>query len=91
MGFRATLCQLKPALGLVDANLEAHHDWLDRALEEDGPTIDGRRLVLFPELSLCGYFLRDLVPEVAMGLDDPRVRELVARSKDASLMFGMVE
>ena len=90
MDFRATLCQLKPRLGLVDANPEAHHGWLDRALAE-GDAPGGRQLVVFPELSLCGYFLRDLVPEVAMELDDPRVRDLVARSKDASVVFGMVE
>lgn len=88
MDFRASLCQIQPALGLIDQNLEAHHNWLDKALADNA---DRDRLILFPELSLCGYFLRDLVPEVAMSLDDPRVRGLVERSKDASIVFGMVE
>lgn len=94
MDFRAALCQLAPALGLIDKNVEAHHAWLDRALGAEGAGGDGAagaELVMFPELSLCGYFLRDMVPEVAMSLDDPRVQGLVARSKDASILFGMVE
>lgn len=81
----AGLCQIRPALGDLERNLALHHEWLDRARAA------GAELVLFPELSLTGYFLRDLTSEVALRLDDPRVRELVARSKDASLVFGMVE
>jgi len=85
MDFLAALCQLRPALGEVDANLEAHHRWLDRADEA------GADLVVFPELSLTGYFLKDLVPDVAMSLADRRLRELVARSRERTILFGLVE
>ncbi|MBC8329702.1 MAG: carbon-nitrogen hydrolase [Planctomycetes bacterium] len=81
----AALCQMRPALGDLDRNLEAHFEWLDRAAGA------GAGLVLFPELSLTGYFLRDLTQEIAVGLDDPRVRRLVARSKERSIVFGLVE
>lgn len=81
----AALCQLRPALGDLDRNFAAHHAWLDRAAAAEAD------LVLFPELSLTGYFLRDLTQEIALGLDDPRVRELVARSRERSLVFGLVE
>lgn len=82
---KVALCQMRPTLGGVDRNFELHHEWLDRALEQEND------LVIFPELSLTGYFLRDLTQEVAMSLSDKRVSELVARSKDSSIVFGMVE
>ncbi|KAA3611898.1 MAG: carbon-nitrogen hydrolase [Planctomycetota bacterium] len=85
MDFLAALCQSNPTLGNLERNFESHHQWLDRALEAKAD------LVLFPELSLTGYMLKDLTQDVAMGLEDPRVQDLVARSSDCSLVFGMVE
>lgn len=85
MDFLAALCQVTPVLGDLERNLRLHHEWLDRAAEQKAD------LVLFPELSLTGYFLRDLTQELALRLDDPRVRELVARSAGRSLVFGLVE
>jgi predicted amidohydrolase len=85
MDCRAAVCQMRPRLGALDANFEAHHAWLDRAAAA------GAELALFPELSLTGYFLRDLTQEVGLPLDDPRVLELVKRSKDRSVVFGLVE
>ncbi len=76
---------MRPVLGDADENLAAHHQWLDRALEA------GADLVIFPELSLHGYFLRDLTQEVALKIGDPIVQELVARSKDCSIVFGFAE
>jgi len=81
----AAVCQMRPRLGVLADNLSAHHDWLDRCHKE------GADLALFPELSLTGYFLRDLTQEIALPLGAPQVQELVARSKDLSLVFGMVE
>lgn len=85
MDCRVAVCQMRPKLGILEPNFEAHHAWLDRAAEA------GADLAVFPELSLAGYFLRDHTPDAALRLDDPRVRELVARSKDRSVLFGMVE
>jgi predicted amidohydrolase len=85
MDCRVALCQMRPKLGVIDSNLEAHHRWLDDALA------DGARLAVFPELSLTGYFLRDLTQDIAMRIDDPRIAELVARSTECSIVFGLVE
>jgi len=85
MDCRVALCQMRPKLGVIDDNLKAHHAWLDRAIQ------DGAQIAVFPELSLTGYFLRDLTQDIAMSLSDPRVQELVARSTDCSLVFGFVE
>ncbi len=85
MDCRVAACQMRPKLGALDDNFAAHHAWLDRAAAEDA------QLAVFPELSLCGYFLRDLTQDVALRLDDRRVRELVARSRERSIVFGLVE
>lgn len=85
MDCRVAVCQMRPRLGSLDPNFDAHHAWMDRAAAEDAD------LAVFPELSLVGYFLRDHTPDVALRLDDPRVQKLVARSRERSLLFGMVE
>lgn len=85
MDCRVAVCQMRPRLGALDPNFDAHHEWLDRA------AADGADLAVFPELSLAGYFLRDLTPDAALRLDDPRVQRLIARSRERSILFGMVE
>lgn len=85
MDCRVAVCQMRPRLGALDENFAAHHAWLDRAAGQDAA------VAVFPELSLTGYFLRDLTQDVGLSLDDPRVRDLVARSKDRSIVFGLVE
>ena len=59
MEIQAALCQTKPALGNLDQNLSSRIEWLKKATQE------GADLVLFPELSLTGYLLRDLTQEIA--------------------------
>ena len=85
MEFQAALCQTKPALGNLDQNLSSHLEWLEKAAQK------GADLALFPELSLTGYLLRDLTQEIALPLDANPVKELVARSRDMSIVFGLVE
>lgn len=85
MDCRVAVCQMRPRLGALDPNFEAHHEWLDRAATARAD------LAVFPELSLVGYFLRDHTPDIALRLDDPRVQRLVARSRERSVLFGLVE
>ena len=56
---KATLAQIAPKLGRFEDNLELH-----RSIIQDAWAA-GRDLVVFPELSLTGYLLRDYVPHVA--------------------------
>ena len=79
------LCQTRPTLGDLAKNFEAHQDWIARAKDASAD------LILFPELSLTGYFLKDLVPDVALRLDDAHVQKIVAQSIDRSILFGLVE
>ena len=48
-------------------------------------------LVVFPELSLTGYSLKDAVYDVAMKNDDSFLKPIYEASKGIALSFGMVE
>lgn len=85
MDCRVRLVQLEPALGNVPANLDAHLAAIDRARDE------GVELVIFPELSLTGYFLKDQTAEVALPLDAPALDVLRERSRDLGVVCGFVE
>lgn len=69
---RAVLAQIAPRLGDVDHNLATHLEVIAEARAGDAD------LVVFPELSLTGYFLRDLVTDVALRLRSDEVRALAA-------------
>jgi len=83
--YRIALAQLAPRLGEVDANLELAAYWLGRGVTE------GAQLVAFPELALSGYLLSDLVPEVALRADDPRLADLSRRAPGVLVAIGFVE
>ncbi len=82
--FRIGLAQIDPRLGDVEANLEKHLEYIEMARKA------GCDLVVFPELSLTGYFLRDLVYDVAIdpygGFLDP----LIEQTRDITVVFGFV-
>jgi predicted amidohydrolase len=78
------LAQIDPALGDRGRNLERHRDWVRQAKDA------GAQLLVFPELSLTGYFLKDLVPESAIQLDDQTIRELGSLATDLDVVVGAV-
>ncbi len=82
---RVALGQVSPRLGDVDANLELHRERIARARQA------GAGLVVFPELSLTGYLLRDQTPEVALRTDDALLEPLRRESRDIDVLFGLVE
>lgn len=87
MKFNLALAQFAPRLGAVSANLE-------RILQLSADArAQGVDLAIFPELALTGYYLKDLVPEVAarLTLDDPRVAQLANASREMDLIVGLVE
>jgi NAD+ synthase (glutamine-hydrolysing) len=80
------LAQIAPKLGDVAANFELHADVLEKARKKRAD------LVVFPELGLTGYTLKDLVEEVAFDpRADRRFGRLVAWTKGLSAVFGFVE
>lgn len=84
-GFRVALAQVTPRLGDVAANLALYEERLVAARARDAD------LVVFPELSLTGYFLKDMVPAVALRADSPTVARLASLSRECSLVAGFVE
>jgi predicted amidohydrolase len=85
MDFTVALAQIKPKLGCVADNLAFIEQAVERGIRE------GAGLVVFPELALTGYFLKDLVPEVALPLDAPEIRRLTELSRHIDIAVGFVE
>jgi len=87
MKLKVALAQINTVLGGVDKNLEKHLKYIEEARQE------GAELILFPELSLTGYALQDIVPTVAHHPDasDPVFRELLDASLGIDVMVGFVE
>lgn len=85
MNFTAVLAQIKPKLGCIADNLATIEGHITKAREA------GADLIVFPELALSGYFLKDLVPEVALRLDSPEIVRLIELSKEISIAIGFVE
>jgi predicted amidohydrolase len=83
--YRIALAQLAPRLGDVSANLQIAAEWLRRS------AADGAQLTVFPELALTGYLLSDLVPEVALRADDPRLAALSREASGMLVAIGFVE
>ncbi len=78
------LAQIDPRLGDRGHNLDRHREWVGQAKQRRA------QVVVFPELSLTGYFLKDLVPESALRLDDPIMRELGELSHGIDVVLGAV-
>lgn len=85
MNFSVALAQVKPKLGCLADNMALAEAAIDKAITE------GADLVVFPELALTGYFLKDLVPEVALRLDAPQIERLKVLSRRISIAIGLVE
>ncbi len=85
MDFTVALAQVKPKLGCVADNLGMIEAAVEKGIEE------GAGLVLFPELALTGYFLKDLVPDVALSLESPEIKRLIELSRSISIAVGFVE
>jgi predicted amidohydrolase len=83
---KTVLAQIVPKLGDVEANVDAHLDILGKARRQKAG------LVVFPELGLTGYTLKDLAEEVALDpASDPLFRRLVAGTKGLAAVVGFVE
>ena len=80
------LAQIYPKLGDVAHNLQTHLSTIDRAAAQ------GVELLIFPELSLTGYQVQDLVPEVAIRAEtsDPTYAALLEASHKLDLVVGFV-
>lgn len=87
MKLNLALAQINTVLGDVEKNLQKHLKLIDQAREKKAD------LIVFPELSLTGYALQDLVPTVAhkVNAQDDLFRPLLEASRDIDIMVGFVE
>ena len=72
-------------LGDQQRNLAMHLAQIEAARRQQAD------LIIFPELSLTGYFLRDMVPDLAFSPTGPVIAQLVEAAGPMSIVAGMVE
>ncbi|HEX4822830.1 MAG TPA: nitrilase-related carbon-nitrogen hydrolase [Candidatus Polarisedimenticolaceae bacterium] len=82
---RVALAQIAPKLGQIAPNLDTHEETIAKARREKAA------VVVFPELSMTGYLLRDQVQDVALTLKSPAFRRLVRASRGIDVIAGFVE
>ena len=85
MEFRIALAQIAPRLGELEANLELV------AAQVHEASVQRANLAVFPELALTGYLLQDLVPEVAIKADDPRLLAIGEEAPEMLVAVGFAE
>ena len=85
MDFNIALAQIKPKLGCLAENLSMIEAAIQRAIA------DKADLVVFPELALTGYFIKDLVPDLALRTDSPEIGRLRELSRHIAIAVGFVE
>ena len=86
MRIKVGLAQIYPKLGDLAYNLQAHLDYARQAREQQ---VD---LLVFPELSLTGYQVQDLAPEVAIETDanNEVFAALLEASAEIDIVVGFV-
>jgi len=82
---RVAMAQVAPRLADRQRNLAMHLRQIEAARQQQA------ELVIFPELSLTGYFVRDMVPDVALPRDSAEIATLVEAASPAALVAGFVE
>ncbi len=87
MQLNLALAQINTRLGDVEANLDKHLSLIRDARSQ------GADLIVFPELSLTGYVLQDIVPTVSHQPvdDDPVFKQLLKASREIDMVVGFVD
>ncbi len=87
MKLNVALAQISPQLGNIDENLALHLQIANTAHQE------GVQLLVFPELSLTGYWLREQAFSIAMvpSADDKAFAALLDASHKLDMVVGFVE
>lgn len=80
------LVQISPYLGDLEKNFRLHLDFIERAKNKNV------NLLVFPELSLTGYTLKDLAQEIAIKPErNPFFDQIKILSREISVVLGFVE
>lgn len=82
---KIAVAQMDCKLADIKANTEKVKDFVSQAKKEKAD------LLVFPELTLTGYFLGQMIPQVALRADNSQLKGLIDESTDISLVAGFVE
>ncbi len=82
---RVALAQIAPFLADRQRNVGLHLEQIKAARAQEAD------LIVFPELSLTGYFVRDMVPDVAITPDASEIREILDAAGPMAVVLGFVE
>jgi predicted amidohydrolase len=82
---RVALAQVAPVLGDRQRNVEMHLEQIGVAARQQAD------LIVFPELSLTGYFVRDMVPDLALTPTAPEIRGILEAAGKMAVVLGFVE
>jgi predicted amidohydrolase len=85
VSIRVAIAQINPKLGDLEANLALYEERIRQGIKERA------QFLLFPELSLTGYYLRDTVPSVALTMKSAEITRLKQLSRELSFVAGLVE
>jgi predicted amidohydrolase len=85
VSIRIAIAQINPKLGDLKANLTLYEEKIRQGIKERA------QFLLFPELSLTGYYLRDTVPSVALTMKSAEITKLKQLSRELSFVAGLVE
>ncbi|MEM3874761.1 MAG: carbon-nitrogen hydrolase family protein [Candidatus Bathyarchaeia archaeon] len=85
--FLTALAQISCQRGNKQANIQKIEEYVAKAKQK------GADLVIFPELSLTGYIIRDELFELAEKIPGPSTKaiEKIARKHETHIVFGMPE
>nr|HMT11229.1 nitrilase-related carbon-nitrogen hydrolase [Ignavibacteria bacterium] len=86
MKFKVSCAQIAPALGDIEKNIKLHLKYIDKAIAKKAD------MVVFPELSLTGYSVKDLNLELALNpYTSPLLKPLRDKSKKITIVCGGIE
>lgn len=82
---QVSIVQTDAVLADVNHNISQHIEQIERAISLKSD------IVIFPELSVTGYSLKDAVYEIALTDDDPRLDAIKKLSEKISIIIGLAE
>lgn len=86
MSYTIAVAQTDPAVGNLEKNIRQHVAFVKGAIAKKA------KVVIFPELSLTGYSVKDLNWDLALRAEkQPAFRELLELSKRITIIAGAVE
>jgi NAD+ synthase (glutamine-hydrolysing) len=84
--FKVSVAQINPALGDYDKNIKKHLKYIDNAIKKKAD------MIVFPELSLTGYSVKDLNFELALNpYTNPILKPLKEKSRKITIVCGGIE